>query len=858
MAHAEETRTLICAIKDRLHHTRTVLRADYERRPAASALLHGRARAVDAALRRLWRHCALPAKLSLVAVGGYGRGELFPFSDIDLLVLVPGELDAGTSERVEQLVSLAWDVGLELGHSVRGIDECLHAARGDITIETSLLEARRLAGSRRLYAEFETRFRDALDAADFFRAKRLEQEERYARFDDTPYSLEPNCKESPGGVRDLQVIAWVARAAGLGRTWSDLARAGLLTRDEAVQLRRAEDFIRHVRIRLHHIAARREDRIVFDHQEALAHAFGIEASAVRRASEIFMQRYYRNAKLVTQLNTILMQNLAARVLPGPAPVAFAINPRFRMERELLDVAQEDVFERTPGAMLEAFLLLEQRSELKGMTARTLRALWRSRTRIDERFRRNPAHRARFMELLQQPRGITHEFRRMNQWGILGRYLPAFGKIVGQMQHDLFHVYTVDQHILQVLRNLRRFTTAEHAHEYPLCSRLMTGFDKPWILYVAALFHDIAKGRGGDHSVLGSQEVRRFCDAHGISAEDTEFACFLVEHHLTLSAVAQKQDLGDPQVIRSFADAVKTEARLTALYLLTHADIRGTSPKVWNNWKGRLIEDLFNATLGLLRGGAPGHALGIAERQDEARKLLRFHGLRPDVEARLWQEFDTVYFMRHDANDIAWHTRLLYYRPDCAEPVVKARLNRIGQGLEVVVYMRDERELFVRLCGYFARLGYSIVDARIHTTRHGYALDSFILLDPAQRLNYRDTISLIEHDLTERLRVHAPPDRPAPARVSRQVRHFPITPEVSIRPDAKGCCFVMSVSAADRPGLLFGIATVLARHRIDLHTAKIATLGERVEDVFLISGAELETKPGLLQVEEELLAELARP
>ncbi|GAB4172622.1 MAG: [protein-PII] uridylyltransferase [Rhodocyclaceae bacterium] len=853
-----QLRELVAGIKVRLQQAQEGLRREYEIRPRAAALLRARASAVDRVLREVWRRCSLPSDACLVAVGGYGRAELFPDSDVDLLVLVPAAGAPAVSGKVERLVTAAWDAGLELGHAVRSLEECVQAAQADITVQTNLLDARRIAGSRRLYGEFCARLAGSLDAPSFFRAKRLEQEERYSRFNDTPYSLEPNCKESPGGLRDLQVILWVARAARLGRGWMDLARSGLLLRGEALQLRRAEEFLRHVRIRLHHLAGRREDRVVFDHQEALARAFGIEATRVRRAAELFMQRYYRNAKLVTQLNTILMQNLAARLTEGPAAVCLPVNERFQMERELLDVRDEQLFERQPGAMLEAFLLLEQRPELKGMSARSLRALWRARRRIDRRFRCDPAHRALFMKLLQERRGITHEFRRMNQWGILGRYLPAFGRIVGQMQHDLFHVYTVDQHILQVLRNLRRFTTAEHAHEYPLCSRLITGLAKPWILYVAALFHDIAKGRGGDHSILGAREARRFCRAHGVSAQDTEAVGFLVENHLALSAVAQKQDLADPEVIRAFAKRMGDETRLTQLYLLTHADIRGTSPKVWNNWKARLIEDLFNATLALLRGAAPSPGAGIAQRQEEARALLRFHGLRPGVETALWRELDTVYFMRHDAADIAWHTRLLYYRPDAADPVVKARLNRIGEGLEVVVYARDEPELFGRLCGYFAHLGYSIVDARIHTTRKGYALDSFILLDPSERLGYRDTISLIEHDLTQRIASHAPADRPAAVRPSRQVRHFPISPEVAIRPDEKGACYLMSVSAMDRPGLLASIAQVLAGHRIDVHTAKIATLGERVEDVFLISGAELDDKPALLRLEQELLAALASP
>jgi [protein-PII] uridylyltransferase len=851
-----DARSLTLELRGRLQQESARLRADYAATGNAAAMLRRRSRLVDGVLRELWNRLAMPPTLSLVAVGGYGRGELFPHSDVDLLLLVPEHISSPLQTRLEQFVGLTWDIGLDIGHAVRTGQECLDEAERDITIQTNLLEARYVAGGRRPFSMFAVLLKQRVDPADFFSAKRLEQEERYARFNDTPYALEPNCKESPGGLRDLHNVLWICRAAGIASTWHDLARRGVVTRAEAVQLTRIENFLRNLRIRLHLLAGRREDRLIFDHQEALARDCGCEATAARRASEMLMQRYYRNAKAVTQLNTILMQNLGALLLPGGEQAAQVINERFQAERELLDVRSEDVFEREPAAILESFHLLQNHPELVGMSARTLRALWRARPRINAEFRRNPAHRAMFLDLFRQSRGLIHEFRRMNQWGILGRYLPAFGHIVGQMQHDLFHVYTVDQHILQVLRNLRRFTMPEFAHEYPLCTRLITAFDRPWLLYIAAIFHDIAKGRGGDHSQLGKQDARRFCREHELNAEDSELVVFLVEHHLSFSAVAQKQDLSDPDVIGGMARLVGSERRLIALYLLTHADIRGTSPKVWNAWKGKLLEDLFHATQRLLLGATPHQALGLDQRQQEADRLLRYYGLRAGVEAALWRELDTVYFMRHDAEEIAWHARHLYHRPEGPVPVVKARLSPIGEGLQVMVYVRDQPELFVRLCGFFARLGYSIADAKIHTTRHGYALDSFVLLDPMNHLNYRDTIGLIEHDLAERLRAYTPPDQPGSGRLSRQVKHFPISPEVNIRPDEKGNHHIMSIKAADRTGLLFSVAQVLARHQIDVYAAKIATLGERVEDTFLLSGRELAKTSTLLRLEQELLEVLA--
>jgi [protein-PII] uridylyltransferase len=849
-----DQRAFAATIKDRLQREQTQLRSAFETDGKARLLIAGRARLVDAVLREIWQHLNIPAGITLAAVGGYGRGELYPGSDVDILILAPDDFcDAEEHRRcIEQLIGLLWDIGLEIGQSVRSVAECLAEASRDITVQTTLLEARHLCGDPALFARFRHEFLEHLSPAAFFRAKRLEQAERYARFNDTPYSLEPNCKESPGGLRDLQIILWTSQAACLGDSWAALARNDVIADHEARQLARAEDTLRQLRCRLHLMTRRREDRLLFDHQEGLAQASGIGATGTKRAAEALMQRYYRNAKLVTQLNTLVLQNLAARIdTATPAP-PIVIDARFQMARELLDVRDETLFEREPRAILEAFLLMAQRSELQGMTARTLRSLWRARTRIDATFRRDPQNRALFLQLFQQKRGLTHELRRMNQYDILGHYLPAFGRIVGQMQHDLFHVYTVDQHILQVIRNLRRFTLPEFAHEYPFCSRLITAFERPWVIYVAGLFHDIAKGRGGDHSKLGVADARRFCRDHDIAGEDAELIPFLVEHHLTMSAVAQKQDLADPDVVRAFAEVVKTQRRLTALYLLTVADIRGTSPKVWNAWKGKLLENLYHATLRVLQGDAPAPAAGLAVRQEEARGMLRFHGLRGGVEEQLWPQLDTAYFMRHDAEEIAWHTRLLYYRPEAAEPVVKARLNPFGEGLQVMIYVAGQPELFSRLCGFFSRLGYSIVEAKIHTTRHGYALDSFVLLDPTGALPYRDMIALIEHDLVEQLQARPPLAAPASGRLSRQVRHFPFSPELTTRRDEKGNSHIMSVAAIDRPGLLYAIARVLSQHGIDVQAAKISTLGERVEDTFVISGGELGKTSTLIQLEQELL------
>ncbi|MCK9388361.1 MAG: [protein-PII] uridylyltransferase [Sulfuritalea sp.] len=852
------SRRLAARARQRLTAGQQALTAAWREGKDGAALLSGRTTLVDSVLLEVWTALAMPENCALVAVGGYGRGELYPGSDVDLLILVADEQhmsrESGAAPQLEQLIGLLWDIGLDIGHSVRSVNQCLDEADRDITVETAMLEARYLAGTRTLYDDFEQSYKAALHPVVFFKAKQLEQAERYAKFSDTPYSLEPNFKEGPGGRRDLQVIQWVARAAGIGDDWPSLAKAGLITASEVSQFKRVDRLLRDLRIELHVLVGRREDKLLFDHQEKLALAMGIGPTHAKRAAEVLMQRYYRNAKLVTQLNALVMQVLADRLLPARQGPPVIIDEYFQVVREQLDVREEDIFQRFPRAILECFLLQMQRSELKGMTPRTLRALWRAQGCIDTEFRRDPQNRALFLQLFQQPH-LIHALRRMNQYDILGRYLPAFGHIVGQMQHDLFHVYTVDQHILQVMRNMRRFAQPEFAHEYPFCSRLMAGFENRWLLYVATLFHDIAKGRGGDHSQLGKKDAARFCRDHGITGDDAELVVFLVERHLTMSHVAQKQDLADPEVILAFARMVGDLRRLTALYLLTVADIRGTSPKVWNAWKGKLLEDLFRMTASVLGGTAVLQLTGVAERQEEARSILRRHGLRPDVEVELWSHLDTGYFMRHAADEIAWHTRVLYHRPDSAQPVVKARLNPMGEGLQVMVYVRDQALLFARLCGFFARLGYSIVDAKIHTTRHGYALDSFVVFASDATQVYRDMIGLIEHGIVEQLIQQGPLPPAISGRLSRQVRHFPVTPEVDIRADERGNQYLMSVNAADRPGLLYAIARVLGQHGITLHTAKIATLGERVEDVFLISGKELAQTATLVRLEQDLLTVL---
>ncbi len=888
--------------------------------PAATRLLRGLAQHVDHTLVALWNCLAMPTDAALLAVGGYGRGELFPYSDVDVLVLTAsdaseaseaseasntGDLsntsyangalrlrsphvgataDLFTAEvepmqaaaasaaavpssasAIETFITACWDIGLEIGSSVRTVEQCMAESERDITVQTALLESRFLCGSRRGFSVFRRNNSQAMHPRSFLRGKTLEMRQRHQKFEDTPYSLEPNCKESPGGLRDLQMIIWVARAAGLGRSWAELASSGLATPFEVKQLQRNEGLLKLIRARLHLVAGRREDRLVFDLQGTVAESFGYRATSGQRASEVLMRRYYWAAKAVAQLNQILMLNIEGRVNGSQDAPMRPINHYFLERDGMLEVASDDLYQRHPHAILRTFLTYQTEPGILGLSARTLRALYNSRGLMNAAFRRDPVNRATFMQILQADSGQTHALRLMNETSVLGRSLWVFRRIVGQMQHDLFHVYTVDQHILMVLRNMRRFFIPEHAHEYPFCSQLALQWDAPFVLYLAALFHDVAKGRGGDHSDLGAVEARHFCRDHQLSRADTALIEFLVKSHLTMSRVAQKEDLSDPDVIKNFSQFVGTERRLTALYLLTVADIRGTSPKVWNAWKGKLLEDLYRATLRALGGAQPQLDDEIDARKQDARHLLSLASLPDGVELPLWKTLEVSYFARHDASEIAWHTRTLHAVLAAAAPVVMARVSPIGEGLQVVVYARDRADLFARICGYFDSANFNILDAKVHTTRAGCALDTFQVTNPqleaagsasAGHTLYRDMVALVENQLAKALDLDGALPEPNRGRQSRRVKSFPVTPRVTLRPDERAQHWLLSVSASDRSGLLYAIARVLARHQINLQLAKITTLGERVEDTFLIDGSVLSHNRSQIAVETELLDAIA--
>lgn len=832
----------------------------------------------DRTLALLWESQNIAQDMTLIAVGGYGRAELFPYSDVDVLVLLPDHLTLSAVPHVkkciEAFISRCWDLGLHIGSSVRTIQECLDEASKDITVQTALLESRFITGNPALYNLFIQCYFAQLDSTKFIQSKLSEMRRRHRKYNNTPYALEPNCKESPGGLRDLHVILWITKACQLGGNWVELRQNGLLTELEERQLRHSEAWLKLVRVHLHLETQRHEDRLIFDVQERIAVALNYQATESKRASEVFMQRYYRTAKIIAQINHIFISGIDERILNAlehSHSPSISFNAFFADRAGMLDITFDNLYKQHPEQIFQTFILYAQESDrLKTLSPRTFRALYNARRLVNASFRDNPSNQEAFINLLKSKQGVSRAFDLMNQTGILERYLCVFRNIIGQMQHDLFHVYTVDQHTLTVLRNIRHFFIPEYAQEYPRCSEIAAGIDKPWILYIAALFHDIAKGQKGDHSTLGAQEAVKFSKQHGLIESECDQVEFLVAHHLTLSHIAQKEDIGDPDVIQNFVSLVKNERNLNALYLLTVADIRGTSPKVWNNWKAHLLEQLYVATLRSMGGhlSDPDALVNIRKRQ--ALIQLEQMNFNAGEEQKLWHTLNVGYFMQHQPQDIAWHTAVLFDKVDSQTPIVRAQLED-NNSLQVLIYTPDRPDLFARICGFFSMTELSIVDARIHTTTPnkkntaGWALDTFHLIhashlegDFTQTFNLHELEKTIIDDLRKMLEEDRPLREPRPPRtISRRARYFPLPPKIDLEPDESNQRWLLNITTGDRIGLLYTIAYILSKKKINVELAKISTLGDRAEDTFVISNPLLEQTHFQEELENELFQSIQK-
>ncbi len=809
---------------------------------AVGRLVRARAAVVDRLLRSLWRRHALDrdAACTLVAVGGYGRGELHPHSDVDIMVLLEHEPVGAPAESLSEFLTELWDLGLEIGHSVRTVEQCGSEAENDLTIATTLMEARLLAGSPTLFDAMRTAVSPTRiwPSREFFAAKRNEQIQRHHRYDDTAYKLEPNVKGSPGGLRDIQLVGWVAKRHFDVATLDDLVEHQFLTPGQLKRLHDGQEFLWRVRFGLHILTGRREDRLLFDHQRKLAALLGYEDATYTLAVEQLMQRYYRTVMDLSRLNEMLLQLFEEAILMDPSAAPEPINERFQVKNGYLQTANDQVFVNDPSALLELFLLLQQSTDIRGVSAYTVGLIKRNLHLIDEEFRQNPRNHRLFLSILRAPEGVTHELRRMNRYGVLGLYIPAFGRVVGRMQYDLFHAYTVDEHTLKVVSNLRRFALKRFDHEYPHCSRIMQALEKPEIVYLAGLFHDIAKGRGGDHSELGAVDAEAFCLEHGMSKYDARTVAWLVRHHLVLSMTAQKKDIGDPAVINEFAGLVGDQIHLDYLYLLTVADVRGTNPRLWNSWKATLFYDLYALTSRALRSGLENpidRDQLILETKDAARELLANAGVEAALVEETWRLLTEEYFLRYRPGEIAWHTEVLADSDPSSEyGFVDVRKQTDGDGIEAVLYTPRQKRTFALATAILDELGMTIVDARIVPIANGFSLDTYIFMETDHRIDVDvSRINKIRRMLTRVLTATDDRSIEVTRRAPRQVRMFSTQTDVQFARDVANNRTVMEIVAADRPGLLSTVGRVFVELHINIDTAKILTIGERAEDVFYV-------------------------
>ncbi len=807
-------------------------------------IVHLRAAIIDEVMVRAWRRWSLAdSPHALLAVGGYGRGELLPYSDVDICILLANPLDEPTQERVSGFITFLWDISLEVGHSVRTLAECISAATEDITIMTNLMEARVVVGPQALLDDLQraTAPSEIWPVDDFFMAKMTEQQQRHQRFNDAFQQLEPNIKESPGGLRDIQSIAWVAnrhfRATGL----HGLNNHGFLTTDEYRALVRGRNHLWRIRCALHFMAGRREDRLLFEFQRRVSEVFGFVDESNNRAVEQFMRGFYRTVRELGRLNEMLLSLFQEAIVQREREArASPLNRRFQLRGNYIEVVNDLVFKRTPHAMLELFLLIQRNPWIKGVRASTIRLIRENLHLIDEKLRQDIRARSLFMEIIRQPRRIGHELMRMHRYGVLAAYLPEFARIEGLMQFDLFHVYTVDEHLLFVVQTMRRFSfPVTEDDQPPLVRQAIEKIPKLELLYIAGLYHDVGKGSGRDHSELGGEEAMAFCQAHGLSHYDSNLVAWLVNNHLVMSSTSQRQDIYDPDVLKAFAGLVANETRLDYLFLLTIADIRGTNPQLWTSWKRSLIFELYLGTKRALRSGAD---LGVerAERinitREEARRLLDPDECPEHAVALLWSTLGDGYFLRHRPVELAWHTATILAADADDLPLVALRnFDNVG-GTSVFIHAPDVDYLFAIVTATLDRLRLDVQDARIITSNAGYVLDTFIVLEAESRSIVTEPERI--HDIQGRLRSalkaqSIPTARSAPA-VNRRLQNFSVPASVTFAGDLVHGRTVMEVIAADRPGFLALVGQALQHQGIRVHDARIGTIGERAEDYFHIT------------------------
>jgi len=834
---------LLSLLKQTIQYGEQAIKQAFDNGASTLEIVNTRALFIDSVLIEVFTQqfadCDQP--IALIAVGGYGRGELHPASDIDLMLLLREPENTQTKQQLEHFLMLLWDSKLDIGHSVRTLNECIDEATKDITVVTNLMESRLLSGDSSLFDDMlnATGPEQIWNSKDFFKAKLDEQTQRHRKFGDTAYNLEPNIKENPGGLRDLQMIGWVAKRHFGTRNLPKLAAHNFLSQAELATLNECQTYLWKIRTHLHFITGKHEDRLLFDLQRQLAEAFGYEDGANNLAIEQFMQKYYRTVLKLERLNELLLQLFRQEILytdEQEEPVI--INRRFHMINGYIAARHENAFVEHPSSLLEIFLIMELRPEIRGVHAQTIRMIREHKHLIDDKFRASQTAKQLFIDIITQPRGVTHELRRMNRYGILAAYIPAFEQIVGRMQYDLFHAFTVDQHTLFVVRNMRRLSVAAFAHEHPLASGIFHHLKNPELLYLAGLFHDIAKGRGGNHANLGAVDAEEFCLNHGRSPEDSQFVGWLIKKHLLMSMVAQRKDISDPEVIYAFANEVGSLEHLDNLYLLTMCDIRATNPKQWNSWKDNLLSELYHKAASAIKAGLDNpiqREIVSHETRTSATRMLAKLGVVSEELNTLWTPFPDDYFINHTPDEISWHSLILLDNKQ-PMPKINARISQREEA-EIFIYNESNDRGFAIIASTLELLSLNIADAKINLTENNFAISSFKVLEedgssPSEQYRMAEIIEKLQSRLDPKNEMEAirSPNR----MLSRTQKNFSVNTEIRFEQLVGNDITVLTIISTDRPGLLASIAQAFAACEIHIHHAKIATAGEKALDSFYIT------------------------
>ena len=808
----------------------------------ARALVNEASQFADVLLWYAWHQYDWDENVSLVAVGGYGRGELHPHSDIDLLILMRKDFSKKYRERIEMFITFLWDIQLKIGHSVRSISQCIDEAKSDISVATNLMETRLVCGNSDLLQLMlkKTGEKKIWRSAKFYKGKIDEQIARHHKHQDTEYNLEPNLKEAPGGLRDIHLINWTAKRHFDLHRRSQLVYQGFLLEEEYLTLRKDEEFLWKVRYGLHYLAERPEERLLFDHQRKLAAMLGYSDSKDKLAVEKFMQRYYQTVLSIRELTDVLQQYLDEAIYrKNKIKVIKQVNERFVIKDDYLDTIDDDLFTKHPSALLELFVILGETESLKGIRASAIRQLRLHRKLINKGFREDPVNRELFMRFLRSPFKLSTHLKLMNRYGILGSYLPEFGKIVGQTQHDLFHIYPVDVHTLELITNIRRLVQPKQAAKFPVSAHIYNNLPKPELIIIAALYHDIAKGRGGDHSILGAVDVAEFGERHGLQTQEITLLQWLIENHLLMSTISQREDTSDPDVIYKFAKHVGDQRHLDHLWVLTVADINATNPRLWTEWKGALMSNLYFETKQVLQSGLDqptNRDAWVNDAKSSVLKILHQHSIDKKQAIKVWGDVDDQFFLRERAEDIAFFTKGIIDGVD-NQPIIQIRDVgvEIPVATQIFLHTKSTKNLFAMIAAVLDRLGLSIQDARLQTTSDNRTFDVFYVLDDKDLPvgNNKKLCKNIIDNLTAAIKSPEKINLNVSRRTSRQLKNFTMKTKVTLRNDSETDTSVFQVITPDRPGLLAHIANIFSRFDLVLYNAKISTLGERVEDTFYL-------------------------